>query len=250
MLTRVAMSESEGQPELTSLRTEWTTQIESRESLERQLTEQRLQSEQLRLLGSAIYAAGHGIAILTPAVEAVGPRIAFVNDQFCSLFCRTRGEVIGNTVSVFGIVERHQAIFDALLQHVFEHRPFEAEVTARRSGGSEFELELQLVPIEDGGQLSHWVAFVRDVTEMKTQVVALRHQAMHDGLTGLPNRMLLFDRLDQAIDEARTDQTMLALLLMDLDRFKEVNDTFGHHFGDALLKHVAFRLCNSVGATN
>jgi diguanylate cyclase (GGDEF)-like protein/PAS domain S-box-containing protein len=244
------MSESEGQPQVTSLHTEWTTQLEVQQSLERRLTEQRLQSEQLRLLGSAIYAAGHGIAILTPAVEAVGPRIAFVNDQFCSLFGRTRGDVIGNTVIVFGIVERQQAIFDALLQHVFEQRPFEAEVTAQRTDGTEFELELQLIPIEDGGQLTHWVTFVRDVTEMKTQVVTLRHQAMHDGLTGLPNRMLLFDRLDQAIDRARTEQTMLALLLMDLDRFKEVNDTFGHHFGDVLLKQVAFRLCNAVGSND
>src|SRR5437660_2732216 len=165
------MSEPEGQPEATSLHTQWTTQLELQQTLERRLTEQRLQTEQLRLLGSAIYAAGHGIAILTPAVEAVGPRIAFVNDQFCSLFGRPRGEVIGNTVVVFGIVERQQAIFDALLQHVFEQRPFDAEVTALRSDGNEFELELQLVPIEDGGQLTHWVAFVRDVTEMKTQVV-------------------------------------------------------------------------------
>ncbi|HEX8155258.1 MAG TPA: EAL domain-containing protein, partial [Thermoanaerobaculia bacterium] len=190
---------------------------------------------------------GQGIAILTPAVEAIGPRIAFVNDGFCSLYGCHREEIIGQTPMIFGIVERHQAIFDALLQHVFEHRGFEAEATARRRDGTEFEVEIQLVPVEDGGTLTHWVAFLRDVTATKNQVVQLRHQALHDALTGLPNRMLLFDRLDGAIDQARRESFSIALMLMDLDRFKEVNDTFGHHFGDALLKQVAFRLQNQIG---
>jgi diguanylate cyclase (GGDEF)-like protein len=69
---------------------------------------------------------------------------------------------------------------------------------------------------------------------------------MHDTLTGLPNRALLFDVLEKAIDAARIEGSQLALMLMDLDRFKEVNDTFGHHFGDALLKQVAFRLQNQM----
>jgi PAS domain S-box-containing protein len=64
------------------------------------------------------------------------------------------------------------------MQHVFEQRPFEAEVTARRENGTEFELDLQLVPVEDGGTLTHWVAFLRDVTQTKHQVSSLRHQAM------------------------------------------------------------------------
>jgi len=230
----------------TSLRTPWTTSLDSPVVLQRRLDEQRLQSEQLRLLGSAVHVTGQGIAILTPAVEAVGPRIAFVNDGFCTMFGRNRAEIIGETPMVFGIVERHHAIFDALLQHVFEHRVFEAEATARRKDGSEFELDLQLVPVEDSGELTHWVAFLRDVTSTKSQVLSLRHQAMHDGLTDLPNRTMLYAELERAIAEARENGGMIALLLMDLDRFKEVNDTFGHHFGDLLLKQVAFRLRNQL----
>ncbi|MCU1347963.1 MAG: diguanylate phosphodiesterase [Acidobacteria bacterium] len=244
------MADQETRSNLTSLRLDEIFRADAHGSLERQLTEQRLQSEQLRLLGSAIYAAGHGIAILTPAVEAEGPRIAFANERFCTIFGRTHDELLGNTPMVWGIVERQQAIFDALLQHVFEQRPFDAEVTARRKNGTEFELELQLVPIEDGGQLTHWVTFARDVTETKSQVIMLRHQAMHDSLNDLPNRMMLFDRLEQAIDRAREQRTLVGLLLMDLDRFKEVNDTFGHHFGDVLLKQVAFRLRNQLGSND
>jgi diguanylate cyclase (GGDEF)-like protein/PAS domain S-box-containing protein len=212
------------------------------------LREQRLQTEQLRLLGSAIHVSAQGIAILTPAVEAVGPRVAFVNDGFCTIYGRTRDEIIGQTPEIFGIVERHGAIFDALLRNVFERKPFDAEVTAQRKDGNEFELDLQLVPVEADGQLTHWVAFLTDVTESRQQIVSLRHQAMHDGLTDLPNRMMLYDRLEVALNAARDRKGMVALLLMDLDRFKDVNDTFGHQFGDGLLRQVAFRLQNQLHA--
>jgi diguanylate cyclase (GGDEF)-like protein len=87
---------------------------------------------------------------------------------------------------------------------------------------------------------------LRDVTDSRNEIVALRHQAMHDGLTDLPNRMMLFARLAEALEVARNEGRLIALLLMDLDRFKDVNDTFGHHFGDVLLKQVAFRLRNQL----
>ncbi|HEV7570895.1 MAG TPA: EAL domain-containing protein [Thermoanaerobaculia bacterium] len=232
--------------EVTSLRTAWTTTSLEETKLLRKLTEQRFESDQLRLLGSAVRVAGQGIAIMTPAVEALGPRIAFVNDGFCAIYGRPREEIIGETPVTFGIVERHQAIFHSLLQHVFARQPFAAEATAQRKDGREFELDMQLVPVEDGGQLTHWVAFLRDVTDSRNEIVALKHQAMHDGLTDLPNRMMLFDRLAEALEAARSDGRLIALLLMDLDRFKEVNDTFGHHFGDVLLKQVAFRLRNQL----
>jgi diguanylate cyclase (GGDEF)-like protein/PAS domain S-box-containing protein len=229
----------------TSLHTPWTTTVEP-SSNERLIAEHRLETEQLKLLGSAVHVADEGIAILTPAVEAAGPRIAFVNEGFCAMYGRGREEVIGETPAAFGIVERHRAIYEELLHRVFERRAFGAEATAQRKDGSEFELDLHLVPVEDGGQLTHWVAFLRDVTQARQQVTRLRHQAMHDGLTNLPNRTMLFDRLEKAIAAAGEENTSLALLLMDLDRFKEVNDTFGHHFGDTLLQQVAYRLRNHV----
>jgi diguanylate cyclase (GGDEF)-like protein/PAS domain S-box-containing protein len=240
------MAEEKVTDGVASLEAAFATAPESPESLHRKLQETRMLAEQLGLLGSAVRVAGQGIAILTPAVEAIGPRVAFVNDGFLAMYGRTREEVIGQTPQIFGIVERHTDIVEDLLDHVFDREPFEAEATARRKNGSEFELDFQLIPVEDGGELTHWVAFLRDVTEVKSQVNALRHQAMHDGLTNLPNRVMLFDRLEKAVDAARQNSTIAALLLMDLDRFKEVNDSFGHHFGDMLLKQVAFRLQNQL----
>src|SRR5204863_101851 len=79
-------------------------------------------------------------------------------------------------------------------------------------------------------------AVIRDVTERKRADEALAHQALHDALTGLPNRVLLMDRLQQTIAAGRRDEMPVSLLLMDLDRFKEVNDTLGHFAGDLLLQ--------------
>ncbi len=86
------------------------------------------------------------------------------------------------------------------------------------------------------------IGMVEDITARKAQEAALEHQALHDVLTDLPNRTLLYDRLHQAILASKREQRPMALLMMDLDRFKEVNDSFGHHGGDVLLRQVAVRL--------
>lgn len=92
------------------------------------------------------------------------------------------------------------------------------------------------------GKPAFILVMVEDISERKAHQAALEHQALHDGLTGLPNRLLLHDRLQQAILVAQREARPLALLVMDLDRFKEVNDNFGHQYGDALLQEVARRL--------
>jgi diguanylate cyclase (GGDEF)-like protein/PAS domain S-box-containing protein len=209
------------------------------------MTDQKVESA---WADSAVRVAGQGIAILTPPVDAVGAHVAFVNEGFCKIYGRSREELIGQTVAAFGIVEEQQDIVAALLDHVFEREPFEAEATARRKDGREVEVALQLIPVQENGSLSHWVAFVRDVSEERRQLVTLRHQATHDALTNLPNRNYLVEQLDKAIENARESSSAVALLLMDLDRFRDVNDTFGHQFGDVLLTQTAMRLRNLCGS--
>ena len=91
---------------------------------------------------------------------------------------------------------------------------------------------------------------VRDITERKSQQEQLRHQALHDSLTGLPNRVLMGDRLTHALEIARRWQEPMALLMLDLDRFKEVNDTLGHQVGDDVLIKVADRLIGAIRASD
>ena len=86
------------------------------------------------------------------------------------------------------------------------------------------------------------ICLVRDITEIREETDALEHMAMHDALTGLPNRALLQDRLQQAIFTGQREEKEIALLMMDLDRFKEINDTLGHHIGDVVLRMVGSRL--------
>jgi diguanylate cyclase (GGDEF)-like protein len=88
----------------------------------------------------------------------------------------------------------------------------------------------------------YFIGIARDITERKEQMAAIKYQALHDGLTDLPNRTLFSDRLHQAILSATREERSLALIIMDLDHFKEINDTLGHHSGDMILQQVANRI--------
>ena len=116
-----------------------------------------------------------------------------------------------------------------------------AELALTRLDGELVLVEATTMPITFEGRPAIQ-AVMRDITVRKRAEAALAHQAMHDALTGLPNRVLLLDRLRQAIATSKRDGSTLSLLLMDLDHFKEVNDTLGHHAGDLLLQQVGIRL--------
>ena len=115
------------------------------------------------------------------------------------------------------------------------------ETVGRRMDGSTFPVELRPSEMSLAGQ-HVYIVTLRDISERKAQTDALQYQALHDALTGLPNRTLLGDRLHQAISTAARDHRPLALLMLDLDRFKEVNDTMGHPYGDLILQQVASRI--------
>ncbi len=119
------------------------------------------------------------------------------------------------------------------------------EMAGHRRMGGVFPMEVSTGEMRLG-ETRYYIAVVRDITRRKARTAALRYQALHDSLTDLPNRILLYDRLQQALREAQREKRPLALLLMDLDRFKEVNDTLGHHVGDKLLQQVASRLSASL----
>ncbi len=119
------------------------------------------------------------------------------------------------------------------------------ETEAVRGNGAVFPVDLVISETQVGADRL-FVVVARDITEMMLQQARLEHQALHDALTGLPNRILLGNRADHALQASCRTGTLVGLFLLDLDRFKEVNDTLGHHVGDALLKELAERLQHVV----
>ncbi|MBY0577548.1 MAG: diguanylate cyclase [Burkholderiales bacterium] len=123
------------------------------------------------------------------------------------------------------------------------------EVMATRKDGEQFPAELSISEMALGGQ-RYFIGIVRDITERKAAEQKIVHLAHHDYLTGLPNRVLFLDRLEQAIAHARRAGCKVALLFLDLDGFKRVNDELGHDVGDMLLQEVARRLADIVRASD
>ena len=176
------------------------------------------------------------------AIIAADGRIEAANDGLARLFGRDIEDLRGNALASL-LSDGADRLGSALVASGPVQRDLEA--TALREDGSTFPVEINIGTIVIGGE-HIYVAIVRDITERRRQQDALRHQALHDALTGLPNRILFDDRLEHAIEAADRCGEPLAVLLLDLDRFKEVNDTLGHHAGDQLLRDVAARLREAV----
>ena len=117
--------------------------------------------------------------------------------------------------------------------------------------GTRVEVSISLAPVRDSwGRVRGVSQVIRDITQQKASERALAHQAMHDHLTGLPNRSLLEDRMGHALERCRREGHRIGVVFFDLDHFKTVNDTAGHEVGDRLLRAVAMRLCQSVRSTD
>ena len=110
--------------------------------------------------------------------------------------------------------------------------------------GKEFIIEIRKIPVFEEKKVVRVVTVIRDITNRKKAEETIRWLAYHDALTGLPNRMLFNNRLALELNRAQRNQQKFAVMLLDLDRFKDVNDTLGHTMGDRLLQHVGKRLEN------
>jgi diguanylate cyclase (GGDEF)-like protein/PAS domain S-box-containing protein len=216
-------------------------QLEQR--VEARTKELETANEQLRLLGSAVENATEGFVIM----EYVGGddplKITFVNRGFTRITGHSAHEVLGQSLAYLRVSTEESSVFEALFKSVNRGEPFEAQLTALRRDGSAYALEIHVMAIAQTTDVPrHWIGILRDTSDRKAHLDALKYQAMHDALTGLPNRTLLHDRIEHCILNMRRYGTEFALLFLDLDGFKEINDTFGHQVGDILLTMVGARL--------
>jgi diguanylate cyclase (GGDEF)-like protein/PAS domain S-box-containing protein len=156
----------------------------------------------------------------------------------------TDKEIIGKHFSVFYPLEENQRGHpQKSLQIALADGRFEEEGWRIRADGSYFWANHIMTPLYTrSGKLRGFAKVIRDMTERRNNEELIKHQAFHDGLTNLPNRLLLQERLESAMQRGRRTTQSVAILFLDLDKFKVINDTFGHHSGDLILKEVAQRL--------
>jgi diguanylate cyclase (GGDEF)-like protein/PAS domain S-box-containing protein len=176
-----------------------------------------------------------------------GGRVVAVNEAFSRIFGYARADVLGRDPPGLREGVHDVSYYRQIWDFVDAHEHWEGEVWSRRKNGEEFPVWAALTAIRDGdGGVSNYMAIVTDITDRKRAEEHTRHLAEHDFLTDLPNRVLFVDRLQQALAAARRHHSAVALMFVDLDRFKLINDSHGHQLGDAVLKEVAARLARCV----
>ena len=175
-------------------------------------------------------------------------KTTFVNRRLTDMLGYASEEMLGKPVIDFMDADAQAAFVANSNRRQQAHQP-EHEFRFRRKDGSELWVLLEASPDQDAaGNYLGSLAMVTDVTERRRAKKALEHQALHDALTGLPNRLLLADRLAWALGSAQATQQQVAVLVLDLDHLKEVNETFGLQAGDRLLEQVGPRLQSEIRA--
>ncbi|MDD3610436.1 MAG: EAL domain-containing protein [Halothiobacillaceae bacterium] len=195
-----------------------------------------------RLAASVFSHAREGILIAAPDGSIID-----VNDAFCRITGYSREEAVGNNPRMLKSGHHDAAFYQAMWTQLLDTGAWEGEVWNRRKDGGIYPELLIISAVRSRrGPITHFVALFTDITVQKQQQERLQQLAHFDALTELPNRVLLADRLRQAMSHARRTQSPLAVAYIDLDGFKAINDQHGHDAGDHLLRVVALRMRKSL----
>ncbi len=206
------------------------------------ITESHRSEEIMRKLSAAVEQTADLVMITT--LEGV---IEYVNRSFVAMTGYSMEEVAGKTSAILNSGKHRVDVFRDLWSTILRGEVFSGVLINQRKDGSHYYEEKTITPLRDtNGAITHFISTGKDITQRMTDEERLRHLVSHDVLTGLPNRMLLSDRVEQAIARARWHERKVAVLFLDVDRFKIFNDTLGHAAGDNLLIQMSQRLLSCV----
>jgi len=211
----------------------------------RDISERKLAEMDLRIAATA-FDSQDGM-IVTDADRV----ILRVNNAFTHTTGYSAEEAIGKTPSILRS-GRHDADFYAAMWNAIHHNySWHGEIWNRRKNGEEYPEQLTITAVNgNDGQITHYVATMHDITQRKQLEEEVHQLAFYDALTKLPNRRLFNDRLSQTLTRAKRTQSRMALMFIDLDKFKPINDEHGHETGDWVLQTVAQRIENCLRASD
>jgi diguanylate cyclase (GGDEF)-like protein/PAS domain S-box-containing protein len=202
------------------------------------VTERKQAEEKIRTLFQAIEQSPVSVMITDTDAD-----IEYVNSTFEQITGYQSAEVIGQNSRILKSGQTPHHVYQDMWQTISSGKAWQGEIINRKKNGELFWENSHIAPVHDeSGTISHYLAVREDVTLRKHQEEKILHQAHFDALTDLPNRFLSLDRLSQLINEAQRDSELVAVLFLDLDDFKKINDTLGHDIGDKLLIEAAGRL--------
>lgn len=208
----------------------------------REITNRKKQDKQLRLWAKVFEGSNEAIMITDADL-----RIVSVNRAYENIMGFTETEVVGVDTIAAGARLHTHSFFRNLVNILREQGHWQGELYNQRKNGETFPswYSISMVPNAQG-EPENYIAIFNDITEHKNSRAQIEFLAHHDNLTGLPNRVLLNDRLEMAINTAKRQNEKVGVLFIDLDRFKNVNDSLGHTVGDQLLKETAKRLSSTI----
>lgn len=180
-------------------------------------------------------------------IDKPGPRIVWANRIFYERTGYSPEEIIGQSPRILQGPESDRATLDKIRAALQDWKSIRVETLNYRKDGTTYWSEFEIVPVaNEAGWFTHWISVQRDVTQRKALEASVNRLAFYDPLTSLPNRRLMEDRLHEAMSASKRSGLHAALMVLDLDNFKPLNDTYGHSVGDLLLVEVASRLTNCV----